>query len=1514
MAQKRLNKTLVVAVALFGFAAILGLSALMLSRLKQQDPKYFVELGDRAAAESQWRQAAVFYHHAFERSRDPAHLVSMGEMLLNDGEIGLARGAWSEALVHQPGLTAAHEKRVQLLLDMADLYGTTWDALRESAQTMLDSPGPKSVPQEAFARHALGKALVNLVAANPDNAAAGIEQLQKASTLAPERAGYVIALAESHARQGRLDDAEKLYAQMIGRFDSPGAEGSEARRAYADFLVRRGKLDEAEKLFAESREFAVGDEDAVLESNLAYAAFLMQRWARAKLDNSPQAPEILAQGEKILRDMIQENPERFRPYLQLALLLKASSRFAEIVELTDQRLRQGLDRKGVKAPQNRVSAFTLMIYASEACVALGIEAGKSGDTEARDQWLNRAEQYVIDARGEAASHPRIASQSGRVKLARGQDRAGLEELTAADQAYRALGLVNWENKLILADAHLRLNEAGAARAVLEDALDLATRERGRDPVFWNLYAQSLFKSNELDRALAVADRVLTFDPQNRDARTIKAAVFERQNKPELASQTIEPLPDTQSTSALLRARAASLDGDSEKALKILREALVNEPGHVQLAAMAASELVNLKRHAEAEQIVADARKARPDDRTLAQLAVYARGDLSDADRDAAMLEVIQTEPDAYKRAVDLTMFHSRREDAAATLKSVNEALQHIRDRDTEMARSVTASQHSALLKTKIRAAGQLKDETALVEARDEAAKFDADGAGGKSVLGMYHMQRQEYELAINALREAVTRQPSDAASLTLLGQCYQTQGRTEEAKAAYERAVAVNRDAAQAHQGLAIIAKARGDEAAYTAALAVCERLSPNDPWVQEQVLVRTEDQNPQAAIARREALAQQSPDDLYNLQRLASLYEKAGDLAQAESKYLRLIELRPGDVRSHYQMAAFFRRTSRPQLAVEVLSKFHDAQPSGPEKDQAARLLANEYRDQNRLDLAEESLLSAAQASPGLEMQRAVAEFYLRAADDPQKAIQWYDRAIAQAEQSNSPLLPALIESRVLARLHRGVADFDGARADVQLLQRRFPDAARGSLWESEIYARTGDITQAVASLDDYLSERPDDVYALYQRARHRMTQGAIGPAIADLEAIKRVNPSALQHEPRILLGRLYRRTGRSELWIRELEAIVTEAPTHAAAVHELANAYIRSQRLSDADRLVTAQINREGADSRAAWYFLRGQISSELGQDAKALRDFEQAAAADNHAPDSVARVLSMYARLRAFEPGVNYFEGIRADVAPSAVVGSHYAMLLARAGRADQAVAQFRESMALALSKEPQAMRIVADNLQSAFPVEQAVALFQLPPGSATLARANDRLLVRIHAVAKQYDKAFALLDSLIASAATDSERAGLLHEKGTILQQAERYDDSVVAYEQALEYERSNWITLNNLAYVLSDAKRENERALSYAQRAVALADNSFTLDTLGWIYVGLGRYPEAVAELSRAIRHDPEYAWAYYHLGEAHRRAGHFEDATSVLTSGREVAATRNETEIIEQIDRALEKARAREST
>ena len=139
----------------------------------------------------------------------------------------------------------------------------------------------------------------------------------------------------------------------------------------------------------------------------------------------------------------------------------------------------------------------------------------------RQEWLTRAERYIEDARAELPSNPRVFTQSARRKLVLGKDRQALDDLRTAQEGYRTVGTINWENTITLARLHLRLNEAGAVKAVLDEVYDEAAKERKNDARFWVLFAQVLFQIQELDRALGLCDQILRADPENTNAMRLK---------------------------------------------------------------------------------------------------------------------------------------------------------------------------------------------------------------------------------------------------------------------------------------------------------------------------------------------------------------------------------------------------------------------------------------------------------------------------------------------------------------------------------------------------------------------------------------------------------------------------------------------------------------------------------------------------------------------------------------------------------------------------------------------------------------------------------------------------------------------------------------------------------------------------------------------------------------------------------------------------------------------------------
>jgi len=1506
MAKKQLNKNLVVFLTLSAFLMMVIASVLMLRQLQSRDPVYYTELARRYEGDGDWETAALFYREAWERSDDATHLVAHGEMWLNDGEVGKALQSWRTALINQPDLIEAHIRQLGLLLELARLYGRIedWELVQEAAQTLLDTAAEKTPAQAALAHNANGLALLNLVRRDAGNARRGEAELGIAVELAKDSADYALDLASYYIRQNRAEEGERIYGELIERHTSPGAEAAIVRLAYAGYLAFQLRLDEAEAYFHQSLTLAEDEPTVLLDAKLGYAVFLSQQWARAARDNpDDEATQALfEEAEAVLRECIQADPEDFDPYLHLAVLYKSARRHKDVIELCESRLQRGFSRKGTEGPRNRINTFSLMIQASEACVAEAVAVHQAGDQNRRETYLTRAEQYVADARGEFPSHPRVHTQAGRVKLARGLDRAALEDFRAAEEAYRSYDAVNWENKLILARLHLKLNEAGAAKAVLEEVIDAARQERSHDANFWTLYAQVLFQNNEFDGALAISDQILAADPDNNGALRLKAAVYERKGRREEAGRLV----GDRVVRAILTARQLSLEGGVEGAIAVLRDALEKDPADPRLVGAAVRELSSAERMEEARAIVDAALTVEPDDLQLQRLSVVTREDLSPDERDRAMLEIIETVQDPYERTLALVGFYLRKEDLPKALELIDQALEHLIAKDTAVAQSATIAQHRALLNAKLSVAAGMDDTETLEAAREAAERYNVDGAGGKSVLGLYHMHRKEYGLAVNAFRQAVAAQPTDARSLTHLGQSLQMLGRIEEAKRAYQRAIQVNPNAGDAHKGLATLAKARGDTEAYEQALATCQRLIPYDPWVQAEILLRQEQADPQTAIARREKLLDANPDDIQNLHRLATLCEAANDPAKADDYYARLLDLRPDDKDLMVAVSRYYRRTGRIERSLQLVTQYAQSRSTPEQKANAHILIAAHHLSQGDLDAVEDTLLTAADIAETLEVTQSLAEFYLRSADRPDKALPWLDKAIAQARSAQSPILPRILAARASCLLHRKLNDIQAARQTVEELLATFPDHAPGLLLSSEVHARTGEIEEAIDSLSEYLARMPNDPYALYQRALHQSARGRVGAAVEDLETIKRTNPLALNLEPRFLLARLRQLAGHEDLWLRELESLAQDAPDSAKALEELARAYIQEERFADAERIVTAQINRAGEKPDARWFYLRGQISLTLDDRAEALSDFSRGAQISGYTAEAVTRVLDMYLRLDRPAEGVQYYQTHAPSDQSAPTLLSRYALLLAKADQKAEAVRQFRRAMNLAMLDSSEVRRIVTADLRAGFPIDEAIALFEGSQTDPAMARANDQILAQLYVMAERYGDATAKLKRLLESSTDNSERADLLHELGDLHQVAGNPAGARLAYEEALRYNDDNWITLNNLAYVLSDGLGEHELARPYAERAVTIADRSATLDTLGWIYVGLGEYSLAVAELSRAIRLNPGDPLTYYHLGEANRRNGQFEEAANILKSGQDLARSSGRTEMVTRFEVSLQ--------
>ncbi|MCH7807863.1 MAG: tetratricopeptide repeat protein, partial [Planctomycetes bacterium] len=1388
----------------------------------------------------------------------------------------------------------------------AGLYGglRDWINVKEAAEELLEAQAEKRPQELALAHNANGLALVNLASQDERYPKMGLAELKKAVELAPLEVDYAMAIAEQHLQRGDSQAGETILLEWIDSDAAKGTDVSKACLVYARHLATNGRLDEARRYHEKSLRRAGDDDGAVLEAKLAYAGFVLNQWIRAVREAGDPASfsELFEEAVQILQEAIAADPDGFGAPLQLAVLYRLADRHNDVIEVCEARLRRGFSRTGLESARNRVRVFQLNIHASKACVAL---AGAAQDPGARDEQLERAEQYLADARGESPNHPLAFSQEGWIHLTRGHERAALESFRVADERFRAYGHIDWENKRVLARLHLKLKEPGAAKAVLEEVRNEAPQRTGSLD-FLLLWALVLLETGEPDDALSICERILLADPGNTEATQLKAAIFERKGEPRRAGLLVE----SEAIRATLEAKQLSLDGNPDGAIAVLRDALENTPDDDRLITELIRLLLGRNRAEEAQAVVERAIEANPQSTRFQSLGVWLRPDLSLEERDRGILSIIDQEEDEYRRALDRFAFHVRKQNLPEALEAIEEALELLTSKATPLAQSATNAHDRVLLREKLRIGGLLDDDKAVQEALDAAIQRNVDGAGGQTLLGLHHMYRKEWDLAVAAFKKAIQVQTTDTRTLAYLGQCLLMSQKADEARIHLERAVAINPNEGVAHRGLGRLAQLRGDQEAFEQHLDICERLLPNDAWVRASILARRDRADPAAAITRREAALKDSPDDSDNLRQLAFLCETAGNLAKADEYYRRLLELHPDDKDVVVTTSRYYGRTDRTDKSLALVTRYADSRTTTQERANGLIVVAAHYLAADELDLVETTLLEAADMAATLEVLESLGEFYLQSVDRPAEALRWYERVIAMAQQEQLPRLSRLLAARIRCVLHRKLDDVGRARSLVDELLARFPEELNGLLLDSETHERAGNIDEALSALSRYLERAPQNPQALYRRAQHYVAQGRVPEAVEDLETIKRRFPQAIDLQPRFLLARLHQQSGRGDLWIAELEGLVKDSPDSVMATTKLVQAFIAQGRLGEADRMVTAQINRTTDHPDARWYALRGMVSQQLKDFDKALSDYDRSAQLSDLAPLAVARVLDLYATIERHADGVAYYEEHAEKLKKIAGVVSRYALLLARVDRKDQAVDAFREAMGLAARETTTAANTVTRHIVQAFPVEEAVALFESGEDRST--RANQRILARLYRAAKRSEEAAGIVERLIQTAQTQAERGQLLEEQGDLYNLGGEAQLAREAYIEVLRLDDNNWVVLNNLAYLLADALGEYALARPYAERAAAISESSSTLDTLGWIYVGLRDYRRAVAELNRAIRLNADSAESYYHLGEAYRRDRQFDQAAEILRRGKEVAqATRNES-VADQIEAALKKVSIRD--
>ena len=152
--------------------------------------------------------------------------------------------------------------------------------------------------------------------------------------------------------------------------------------------------------------------------------------------------------------------------------------------------------------------------------------------------------------------------------------------------------------------------------------------------------------------------------------------------------------------------------------------------------------------------------------------------------------------------------------------------------------------------------------------------------------------------------------------------------------------------------------------------------------------------------------------------------------------------------------------------------------------------------------------------------------------------------------------------------------------------------------------------------------------------------------------------------------------------------------------------------------------------------------------------------------------------------------------------------------------------------------------------------------------------------ILAADKSYGEAVKLLDRALELAPKDAPNLwNIYYQRGIAHERLKEWDKAEPDFKKALELSPDQPQVLNYLGYSWVDMNRNLDEGLQMIRTAVDLRPNDgYIIDSLGWAYYRLGRYPDAVEQLERAILLTPADPTINDHLGDAYWRVGRTREA------------------------------------
>jgi len=831
----------------------------------------------------------------------------------------------------------------------------------------------------------------------------------------------------------------------------------------------------------------------------------------------------------------------------------------------------------------------------------------------------------------------------------------------------------------------------------------------------------------------------------------------------------------------------------------------------------------------------------------------------------------------------------------------------------------------------------------IASAEKEFRKARSLGIGAERVMPLLGkalaLQGKFKEILEDVTPEVAGKSPS---LLALRGEALLASDKGDEAKQAFDQALALDPNSGSALLGLARHAMAARDRDSAERYIGDAVAKDPKNPevFMAQGTMLRMQGKPDEALAAFNKTLALDPSHRTAHIEKAyieisrgkfpaakveidaaqknapgnllvtytGALYEfTQGKFSAAQEALQRVLKVAPDHMPSVLLAGASELYLGSTQQAEQHLRKYLEAAPN----DVYARKLLAQVLLKNAQPADAAATLAPAlkSAADDPQLLALAGESYMQVRDF-NKAGSYFEKAAELA-----PKAAALRTSLGLSKLARG--DQSGGLNDLEMATALDPKSSRATMALVQTEMSLKHFDKALAAVDALIKQEPNNPQVYNLKGAVNMVKGDVPAARAALEKAVALQPT---FAPAVKnLARLDLVEKKPEAAKQRYEKVLEKDKNNIEAMNSLGQLALLQNRPEEAtgwfEKASTANPNAVGPAVTLGMHYLRvnqapkaltlarkfqtanptnAELLDLLGQAQVATKDnngaLETYSKLANVSPKSATPHLRLAAVHMAMQNNAAATADLRraVELQPELVQARMAQVELAmRSGRPDEALSMARQIQKLN-EKSPVGYATEADILLAQNKAAQALPLYD----KAFAIAKSPQILLRTLQAMEQAGKG----KEAQARAAQwmkehpDDQLVGMYVAEASLGRK--EYKPAIAILESVIKKNPNNAAALNNLAWAYQQEK--DPRALTTAEQAFKLAGNNpGVMDTLGWMLVEQGNTARGVPLLQKASGLAPNAGEIGYHLAVALAKSGDKQGARKqldqLLASGKPFA-------------------------